>query len=565
MMRKPLLAAALLLAGSQLASAQAQPSKIKTKSKPGKTATAADRTTAAVAAAPATDWSVTYAATITAEDLRKHLTVLASDEYEGRETGQKGQKMAAEYLAKQFAELGLTGPVPGAANAYIQPFTMNRLSVDPSTSVKIGSRTFVLNKDFYALADATFATATPVQPVFVGYGIKTDTYSDFGPTAAADLKGKDLVMLLGEPTTKDGKALLGKDGAASPYGTTGFAEMQARTPAIRPLAPRSAFFIEPTTEAFAAVPKTYQGLFGREQLAFPDAPARSGVNRFIVSPEMGAALLGTNAAGLTKYQKAVTAAGKPVASPFKPATATVQTVQKKEPFTTENVLGYLEGTDKKDEVIVISAHYDHLGVKGGKVFNGADDDGSGTVSVLEMAQAFAQAKKDGHGPRRSLLFLANTGEEEGLLGSQYYVEHPIFPLAQTVTDLNIDMIGRVDKEHEGKGDYLYLVGSDKLSSELHALSEATNAKYNPVALDYKYNDPADPERIYYRSDHYNFAKNKVPVIFYTSGLHDDYHKESDDVDKIDFPAMTRRNHLIFHTAWELANRDSRVVVDSSKP
>ena len=184
MMRKPLLAAALLLAGSQLASAQAQPSKIKTNSKPGKTATAADRTTAAAAAAPATDWSVTYAATITAEDLRRHLTVLASDEYEGRETGQKGQKMAAEYLAKQFAELGLTGPVPGAANAYLQPFTMNRLSVDPSTSVKIGSRTFVLNKDFYALADATFATATPVQPVFVGYGIKTDTYS-YRDTAAA--------------------------------------------------------------------------------------------------------------------------------------------------------------------------------------------------------------------------------------------------------------------------------------------------------------------------------------------------------------------------------------------
>ncbi|AWM35424.1 peptidase M28 [Hymenobacter nivis] len=475
--------------------------------------------------------------------------------------------MAADYISKRFAALGLTGPVKGSDNPYIQHFQMDRVSTDAATSVKIGSKTFVFNKDFYALVDGTFAAPTEVQPVFIGYGIGTDAYSDVAN--AGDLKGKDLVMLMGEPKGKDGKPLLpanGPDGKPRPaYGEPTIQSLMARSGALRPLMARSTFYVVPTDAAFAQIPANFKAVLGREQLAFADTPPRRGQNLFIVSPEMGAALLGTKASGLAKYEKAVAQAGKPVASPFKPATATVQAVQKKEPFTTENVLGYLEGTDKKDELLVMSAHYDHLGVKDGKVFNGADDDGSGTVSVLAFADAFVQAKKDGHGPRRSILFLANTGEEEGLLGSQYYTDHPVFPLESTVADVNIDMVGRVDPEHEGKGDYVYVVGADKLSSELNAVSEATNQKYNPIALDYKYNDPNDPEHIYYRSDHYNFAKHKIPVAFYTSGLHADYHKETDEVDKIAFPAMARRDQLIFHTAWELANRDNRPVVDSNKP
>lgn len=559
-MRKSLVLTLLgALLGTAALAQQGPHAKVKIKSKPGRTA--------AVAPAPApaapTDWSVPYAASITPDGLRKDLSVLASDEYEGRETGQKGQKMAADYISKRFTALGLAGPVPNSDNAYIQHFNMNRVSVDPSTSVKIGKQTFVLNKDFYALIDGSFATPTALQPVFAGYGMQTEGYADL-PTFG-DLKGKDLVILLGEPRGKDGNPLRKDYKTGMMFGDLGFQGLVARMGAIRPLTPRATFYVEPTAEAFGQVPKTFSYVIGREQLTFPDAPARKGQNLFVVSPEMGAALLGTNAGGLAKYEKSVTKAGQPVASPFKPATATVQTVQKKEPFTTENVLGYLEGTDKKDELVVMSAHYDHLGIKDGKVFNGADDDGSGTVSVLAFAEAFAQAKKDGHGPRRSVLFLANTGEEEGLLGSQYYTDHPVFPLESTVADVNIDMVGRVDPEHEGKGDYVYVVGADKLSSELNAVSEATNQKYNPIALDYKYNDPADPERVYYRSDHYNFAKHKIPVAFYTSGLHADYHQETDEVDKINFPAMARRDQLIFHTAWELANRDNRPVVDSNKP
>jgi hypothetical protein len=554
-MYKPFfLAATLLLAGAAAAQTVLPPTgKVKTKIKRGK----ADAAVATAPAATPTDYSLPYAASITPDGLKQDLSVLASDAYEGRETGQKGQRMAADYIAKAFAADGLVGPVPGSDNPYLQHFTMNRVSFDPASTMQVGGKTYTLGKDFYVLVPGAFAGSTvAVKPTFVGYGIKEDKYSDMASAPAA---GSDLVLLMGQPLDKAGKPLLG---AASPYGANGLQAIGARSAAMRAVRPRSAFLVAPTAAAFAQVPKDFAPIIGQEQLEFTDQPAPTGGACIVlVSPALGAALVGTTPSGLTKYEKSVAAAGKPIASGFKPAAASVQVKQKREPFTTENVLGYLEGGDKKDEVVVVSAHYDHLGIKDGVVYNGADDDGSGTVSVLAMARAFVQAKKDGHGPRRSVLFLANVGEEEGLLGSQYYTDHPIFPLANTVTDLNIDMVGRVDSVHQGKGDYVYLVGDDRLSQELHTLSEATNQQYNPVALDYKYNDPNDPEHIYQRSDHYNFAKHNVPIIFYTSGLHPQYHKATDDVELIDFPAMARRDQLIFHTAWAVANRDQRIMVD----
>jgi len=228
----------------------------------------------------------------------------------------------------------------------------------------------------------------------------------------------------------------------------------------------------------------------------------------------------------------------------------------------ENVLAYIEGTEKPEEVLVISAHLDHVGIKDGQIYNGADDDGSGTVAILEIAEAFKKAVNDGNGPKRSILFLHVTGEEKGLLGSKYYTDvDPIFPLANTVADLNIDMIGRIDPKHEKNGNYLYIIGSDRLSSELHKISESVNKKYTRINLDYTYNDENDPNRFYYRSDHYNFAKNNVPVIFYFSGTHIDYHQPSDTPDKIEYDLYENRTKLVFYTAWELANMEQRTVVD----
>lgn len=229
----------------------------------------------------------------------------------------------------------------------------------------------------------------------------------------------------------------------------------------------------------------------------------------------------------------------------------------------ENVLAYIKGSEKPEEIIVISAHLDHEGVKNGEIYNGADDDGSGTVAILEIAEAFKQAADAGKGPKRSILFLHVTGEEKGLLGSKYYSENPIFPLANTVTNLNMDMIGRVDDHHKGNPNYIYLIGADKLSTELHNVSEAMNKKYTNINLDYKYNDDNDPNRFYYRSDHYNFAKHNIPVIFYFNGTHDDYHRPTDTPDKINYEMLEKRTRLVFHTAWEVANRENRLVVDKA--
>ncbi len=231
---------------------------------------------------------------------------------------------------------------------------------------------------------------------------------------------------------------------------------------------------------------------------------------------------------------------------------------------TENVVAFIKGSEKPEEVLVISSHYDHVGMDdAGNIYNGADDDGSGTVGVLEIAEAFVQAQKDGFTPKRSILFLNVTGEEKGLVGSKFYTDEPIFPLENTVANLNIDMIGRIDPAHEGNDNYVYLIGSDKLSTDLHNLSEAVNKKYVNMDLDYKYNDENDPNRFYYRSDHYNFAKNNIPIIFYFNGTHADYHKPTDTPDKIEYDLLAKRTQLVFLTAWEIANRDARLVVDKS--
>jgi hypothetical protein len=230
--------------------------------------------------------------------------------------------------------------------------------------------------------------------------------------------------------------------------------------------------------------------------------------------------------------------------------------KKKKIIEGENVLGYIEGTDLKDELVIITAHYDHLGKQDSLIFNGADDNGSGTAATLEIAEAFMMAKKDGNGPRRSVLIMPVSAEEKGLLGSKYYTKKPIFPLEKTVANLNIDMIGRVDERHDD-GNYVYLIGSNRISNELHDISEQINKEYIGIELDYTFNAEDDPNRYYYRSDHYNFAKNNIPVIFYFNGTHEDYHKATDTIEKLDFEKIQKITRLIFLTAWELANRDER--------
>tara|TARA_A100001011_G_scaffold71321_1_gene73093 strand:- start:8465 stop:9769 length:1305 start_codon:yes stop_codon:yes gene_type:complete len=242
----------------------------------------------------------------------------------------------------------------------------------------------------------------------------------------------------------------------------------------------------------------------------------------------------------------------------------------------ENVIAIIEGTEKPEEYLILTAHLDHVGygrtgsrlrksyvgeIKD-RIHNGADDDGSGTVAMLEIAQAFKQASKKGKGPKRSIIFLHVTGEEKGLLGSAYYSDNPIYPLSKTVANLNLDMIGRIDPTRKGdKREYVYIIGSDHDSQDLHQISEQTNLQTVNIDLDYRYNAKDDPQRFYYRSDHYNFAKKGIPIIFYFSGTHEDYHLPSDTPDKINYDLLELRSKLIFYTAWNIANRDQRVIVD----
>ncbi len=224
----------------------------------------------------------------------------------------------------------------------------------------------------------------------------------------------------------------------------------------------------------------------------------------------------------------------------------------------QNVIAYIEGSEFPDEYIYIAAHSDHEGIIDGQIYPGADDNGSGTAAVFEMAEAFSMAVKNGHGPKRSIIFLHVTAEEVGLHGSRYYTNNPIFPIENTVTTINIDMIGRVDERHKENEDYIYVIGADRMSTELHYIVQEANSSFVNLELDYKYNEDGDPNRYYYRSDHYNFALKDIPVIFFFNGEHEDYTKPTDTADKINYPLLAKRTKLIFATAWYLANSPKRL-------
>ena len=229
---------------------------------------------------------------------------------------------------------------------------------------------------------------------------------------------------------------------------------------------------------------------------------------------------------------------------------------------TENVAAIIEGDTYPNEYIVLTAHLDHVGTENGEIFNGADDDGSGSMALLEIAEAFKLAELDGNRPKRSIVILHVSAEEKGLLGSKYYTDNPLYPLDETITNLNVDMIGRTDPTRNSNNDeYIYLIGTDRLSTMLHETSEKVNYKTVNLELDYRFNALDDPNRFYERSDHWHFAKNNIPVIFYFSGTHEDYHQPSDTAEKIRYDLLTKRTRLIFHTAWEIANMDEKIEVD----
>jgi Zn-dependent M28 family amino/carboxypeptidase len=466
---------------------------------------------------------VKYANTITSEDLYEYLSFLASDQMRGRDTGSEEGKIAANYLADFYKELGLSGPVNGS---YFQAVPLVNIQYNKVT-LQVGKNKLVENKDFVFIGDGNMAKSSKTELVFLGL------VSDEN-LAKVDVKGKLVGLWAVGQRTNDLIAKVMDAGASGIVIVT--MEGQAN---------------------FDRIANRYKSLAGKGRIGFAQETRQRPV--FMVSSDKMASLFGTPVETLKE-------AAKSTPQTISSQKANFQVVKSNTPVEAYNVMGFLEGTDKKEEVLVISSHYDHVGVSStGEVFNGADDDGSGTVSVMEIAQAFATAAKEGNRPRRSILFLNVTGEEKGLLGSEYYSENPVFPIANTVNNINIDMVGRVDYEYQDaeNKDYVYVIGSEMLSSHLKKINEYNNITYSNLILDYKYDAEDDPNRFYYRSDHYNFAKHNIPVIFFFNGVHDDYHQVTDTVDKIEFPLMAKRTQLIFHTAWDLANREQRTPVDGT--
>jgi len=506
--------------------------------------------------------AIKYSASINKDNAYKHLSILASDEYEGRETGKKGAWMAADYIKNYFKGLGLKGPVNGD---YFQPidmvtYNLSQMAFAINGQVKEYGKDYVISSSTVKLGGFNFNAA---DVVFAGYGLSKDSYNDY---AGIDVAGKVvLVFGTGDPTAEKG-AEVKQDRAAR------MKMMLAQQNKIQYMADHKALAviqIDPTLDNMTEDMKANYGGVGQPSLKTADGIAKMEKRAALPSIRINTATANEilKAAGTTvaDLQQKINAAVKPASQTIKISLA--GSAKKDEvKVRAENVLGFLEGSDPvlKEEILVVTGHYDHIGLTTSgtdKVNNGADDDGSGTTGVLLVADAFVKAKKAGKGPKRSILFMTVVGEEKGLLGSEWYSEHPIFPLEKTITDLNIDMIGRVDEDHANDPNYIYIIGSDMLSSELNATGIKANNDYVKMNLDMRYNNRTDPNQFYYRSDHYNFAKHNIPVIFYFNGVHADYHQPGDEVSKINFDMLAKRAQLVYFTAWELVNGAKRPTVD----
>ncbi len=468
-----------------------------------------------------------FAATMTAQDLKSKLTIIAGAQMEGRETATPGQKRAAAFIENFFKSIGLQ---PGTPNGYQLSYPVYQDSLT-AVSFILSNNTLVLDKDFI-ITPTSFVTGSwkTNEIVFASYGISDSVTNNY---SGLDVKDKWVLLLEGSPNDGDRpnfRAARAKIMLARTKGAKGIIIVSKDFPKTKPSSLKGSMYVTKQTGSVAPVPV---------------------IN---ISISTASAILGKSAASVADLKNAVRGVYN--------ADLSLAITTNTNNLESTDVIGVLPGTDKKDEYVLITGHYDHLGKRDSVIWYGADDDGSGTTGVLEMAQTFAKAKAKGDGPRRTMVFMTVSGEEEGLWGSDYYTSHPVFPLEKTTVDLNTDMVGRIDPGYKGDSlNYVYLIGEDKLSSDLMKISDSINTNVMHMELDRRFNDPKDPNRFYYRSDHYNFAKHGVPIIFYFNGVHKDYHQPTDTVDKINFDLMLKRVRLVFYTAWVMANRDNMLARD----
>lgn len=497
-----------------------------------------------------------FANTITAEAVQELVEVLASAEMSGRETGEEGQRKAAEYIAGYFKTLGL--PPVSERKTYMQEMQLQNESWK-DIGIKVDEQEFKNRTDFYV-----FPSYNPDRPltqlkevVFVGYGIEDEKYNDY---QKASVEGKAVLFYDGEPLDNNGNSLI----TGTEFRSQWSLDWQKKVKLAKAKGATMVFIVDTDFGENSKKNRKNTSTYGWKPFSNrSQTKDEDFVSNIFISPAVASAILGKKA---EKADDAM-AALKENNGKFKPVKVKskidVRLDKEVKRLDGSNVIGFIEGTDPylKNEFIFVTAHYDHLGKVDDVIYHGADDNGSGTAGVMTIAKAFQDAKLKGIGPKRSVVCMLVSGEEKGLLGSKFYVDNPLFPLLQTVVDINIDMIGRIDEKHAGNGDYIYVIGSDRLSTELHRVNEKVNKQYTKLELDYRYNAKDDPNHYYERSDHFNFAEKGIPSIFYFNGTHADYHRPTDTSEKIDYQALAKRAQLAFHTAWEIANMPIRISVD----
>ncbi|RMH60578.1 MAG: M28 family peptidase, partial [Bacteroidetes bacterium] len=531
-----------------------------------------------------------YQATITPDDLAAHLYFFASDFFEGRETATRGQKLAAAYLASQYRKMGLKPAGTAATDdpytpaAYLQPFKVYgdqlrsaRLTfqvADDTVAASVFGPTHYDGQMYLSYGNTPSAEGGVV---FAGYGIRDPQlgYNDYAALREQGISttGKWLLMLRAEPMADDGTSLLPTaEGRLSRWSSGTDKIMTALQGQGLPLGiliigdagPGVTRSLPERTALAAQQAQSVSRLSLR-----PNLTTRPYPPIYVISSAMADRLLAASGHTTEGLRRQINASLKPVVFELENARVSSTIERAVEPLQTENVIAFIEGTDPdlKDEAVVLSSHYDHIGINYGQegdvINNGADDDGSGTVTILEIAEAFMKARQDGYGPRRSILFLNVSGEEKGLLGSAYYADvEPVWPLEKTVANLNLDMVGRFDPEHpKGSENYVYIIGSNLISQELHDINQRVNAITGVnLELDERFNSRDDPNRFYARSDHWNFGKHGIPFIFFFTGTHEDYHQPGDEAHKIAYDRMARIARLVFATAWQVANQDTPPAV-----
>ncbi|MFM7216893.1 MAG: M28 family peptidase [Bacteroidota bacterium] len=469
--------------------------------------------------------AIDYAKRIDTLQLKSFLDVLTSDSLEGRETGKRGQRRAADYISSSFFSFGLKPLDPDTLNAHPLSPRANK-----GVNLKVNDQLFAYFADYFVLSSEKDTSLHADTVYFIGYGTNLSNKHQRAPESVP-------VMYF------QSEQHVGITESHDPFQQ--IEALAAYHPSLLIIV--SEDFRTTADSLLAAERKGASVLQRIRSYPFPIV---------WISTKTASAFHEKARQHLRKHKKR-----------FRPywfwSPMTVPVLKDHRSLLGHNVPFLLTGTEKPEEVVLVTAHYDHLGMRGDTIWRGADDDASGTSAVLEMAHIFSMAAAEGHAPRRSVLFMPVSGEEKGLLGSAHYASNPLFPLSNLVADVNIDMIGRIDPEHDSTGihNYIYVIGSDKLSTELHTINEEANNALPHLELDYRYNVPGEPNRFYYRSDHYNFARHGVPSIFYFNGKHDDYHKHTDTPEKIDYAALSLRTKLAFLTVWELANRPQRIVVD----